>query len=204
LVWKETLMALTTDWGYSKMQESEKNQFNCGFISRLNERCWLFYKDPKWLFTHLFQHFSERFPRHFIFANFQCLRCGQCCDDERSVYKEDIKRWIIDLRFDILQHVDCFDKGWCADHINLEPCEDCDNAGKEIVGIYDGRCPFVRKVRNKPYYECRIHDTETEECSGYLCEKSLPVAHLNWFDVDDLIQRIGLERYRSLTKKKQL
>lgn len=110
-----------------------------------------------------------------------------------------------DLRYDILEHVDCFEKGWCINHSDLvEPCEDCDNAIKEIVtDSYSGRCPFVRKVRNKPYYECRIHDTSTEECRGYLCEKSLPVAHLNWIDVEDLIQRIGLKQYRSLTKRER-
>jgi len=175
----------------------------CVFNSGLLERdFWLHFKEPREIFIHLFQHFNSKFPKHFIFANFQCLRCGVCCNDEKGVYKEDIERWIMDLRFDILEHIDCFDKGWCVNHINLEPCEDCDSAIKEIVSIYNGKCPFVRKVRNKPYYKCRIHDTKPEECSGWLCDKSLPVAHLNWTGVEDLIQGIGLMRYKTLIKRK--
>ena len=43
MVWKETLMAWTMDWGYGKTQDAKRTKFNCGFISRLNERCWLYY-----------------------------------------------------------------------------------------------------------------------------------------------------------------
>jgi len=203
MVWKETLMAMTADWGISKIRKLEEIEFNCGFISRLSERCWLYYKDPRWLFTHLFFHFNERFPKHFIFANFQCLRCGECCNDQRAVYREDIETWMIDLRYDILEHVDCFEKGWCTSHCDLvEPCDDCDDTIKEIVtNSYSGRCPFVRKVRNKPYYKCRIHDTRPEECRGYLCEKSLLIAYLNWDDIEELIREIGIEQLRSLWKR---
>ena len=188
------------------MYEIRDEKISCTFNSRLFERdFWLYFNDPRQIFVYFYQHFNSKFPKHFIFANFQCLRCGECCNHERSVYKEDIERWITDLRFDILGHVDCFDKNdQCINQIDIEPCEDCDNTIKEIVtDHWSGRCPFVRKVKNKPYYKCRIHDTGTEECSGYLCEKSLPFAHLNWVDVEDLIQKIGLEQYRSLTKQKR-
>lgn len=203
MVWKETLMAMTADWGFCKKREP-KEKFECGFVSRLNERCELHYKNPKWLFTYLFQHLNERFPKHFLFANFQCLRCGELCGEAKDVYREDVKRWMIELRFDILEHVDCWSKrGFCIGLSDLfEPCDGC-KGGELVTFSKNWKCPFLRKVRNKPYYECRIHETTIEECRGYLCEKSVPVAHLNWIDVDDLIGRIGLEQYRLLRARKR-
>jgi hypothetical protein len=38
-----------------------------------------------------------------------------------------------------------------------------------------------------------------ETCLGYLCRKSLPVAHLKWKDVDELIGKIGLSGYTELS-----
>jgi len=204
MVWKRTVMALTTDWGLSKTQESEKTGFNCGFVSRLNDRCWLSYKDPNWLFTYLFIYFNDRFPKHFVFANFQCLRCGELCGDQKEVYREDIERWMIELQYDILCYVECWSKnGFCADLSDLpEPCEDC-QGGVILTSSSSGRCPFVRKVRNKPYYKCRIHDTSSEECSGYLCEKSVPISNLKFADIEGLINKIGLRRYKVLVKQKR-
>jgi hypothetical protein len=112
------------------------------------------------------------------------------------VDEEDIKRWITEGRFDILQHVECFEKdSLCGNIIEIEQCEDCENTGKEIVAnAGSGRCPFVRKVRKKLFYKCRIHSTKTEECRGYLCEKSLSFAHLNYNDVEELIALVGMEQ----------
>jgi hypothetical protein len=205
MVWKETVLALATDWGFSKTQTSEQATFGCGFVSRLNDRCCLSYKDPGWLFTHLFMHFNDRFPKHFFFANFQCLRCGQSCTDERLVDEEDIRRWVAEGRYDILQHVECFQKDeWCANVIDIEQCGDCENTGKEIVtNSYSGRCPFVRKVRKKPCYKCRIQSTKTEECSGYLCEKSLSFAHINYHCIEELIALMSQERFVSLLQKQR-
>jgi hypothetical protein len=203
MVWKRTVMALATDWGFSKTQGSEEATIHCGCVSRLNDRCDLSYKDPKWLFTYLFTYFIGRFPKHFVFANFQCLRCGQLCGDEKNVYREDIKRWMIELRYDILCHVQCWSKDdFCANLSNLsEPCENC-RGGMIVTLSLSGRCPFVRKVRKKPYYECRIHDTSPEECSGYLCEKSVPISNLNFVDIEDLINKIGLKCYDLLVKNR--
>ena len=183
---------------------SIEEKFLCTFNSRLLDRdFWLHFNDPREIFIYQYQHFSSDFPKHFIFANFRCLRCGECCDHGRTVFKEDIERWTNDLEFDILEHVYCSKKrGWCITHVDVEPCEDCGSA-EIVTRRWSMRCPFVRKVRNKPYYRCGIHDTLPEECSGYLCMKSLPVAHLNWTDVDELIQSIGLEQYRALTKRNQ-
>lgn len=43
--------------------------------------------------------------------------------------------------------------------------------------------------------------TVPEECPGYLCEKSLPIAHINWVGVDDLIHKIGIEKFGFTIKK---
>jgi hypothetical protein len=65
---------------------------------------------------------------------------------------------------------------------------DCEHSAKYIEPeSVDKGCPFLRRVRGKPYYECCIHDSTPETCSGYLCQKSLPFAHLRWKSVDELI-----------------
>jgi len=133
----------------------------------------------------------------------KCLRCGECCDNERTVYRSDIERWMTIGRFDILKHVFCSKKwDWCINHVYDEPCEDCSSA-KIVSASWSLRCLLLRKVPNKPYYTCRIHNTKPEECLGYFCEKSLPVAHLDWVDVENLIQKIGIEQYKSLIGRKR-
>jgi len=198
MVWKKATM-------YAKKDED----FDMWTSSRFNYDYGLDYQDPLQVFK-LVQHFSLKFPRHFIFGNFQCLWCGECCNWERSyVYRDDIKRWIKESRYDILRHVRC---SKCSDarpvscanrflHYNFQnPCENCQ--GGNIYPLYDGKCTFLTKVRNKPYYKCGIHDTTPEECSEWLCGKSLPISHLNWDNIEDIIQKIGIERYNSLIKGK--
>ena len=192
MVWKKTLMCLT------------KGHFGVVtvpwlFEDLIGKRYLLL--NSRWVFEHLFLHFNDRFPKHLFFANFQCLRCGDCCNHERTVYRKDIERWITTRRFDILEHVFCSRKwGRCINHIGDEPCEGCRSA-EIVANSWSFRCPFVRKVPNKLNYTCRIDDTKPEECSEHLCEKSLPVANLDWTSVEELIQKIGIERYKSLIKK---
>jgi len=179
-------------------------EMECTFASRLLDRNSLILTDDILkIFQELRFTFNDRFPKHFCFANFQCLRCGQRCNDQRVVRTEDIRRWFNEERFDILEHVYCYEKGdFCGAITYIDPCNNCSTTSKDIVtNRPSARCPFVRKVRNKPYYKCRIHGTKTEECAGYLCMKSVPVAHLNWNDVDELIAMIGLEKYLDLTKE---
>lgn len=176
----------------------------CQFVARLFERdFWILTEDLRNLFLHLLHSFNHRFPKHFLFANFRCIQCGRCCDHERNVDTEDIQRWLVERRIDILAHVDCLDKhACCAEVVNYAPCHSCSRATKEIVAFTStGRCPFVRKVSGKPYYKCRIHTTKPEECSGYLCEKSIPVANLNWNGIDELISMIGLQKYGVLASQ---
>jgi len=56
---------------------------------------------------------------------------------------------------------------------------------------------LCRKTTGKPYYYCRIQSAKKNipVCKAYLCSKPLPVAHLNYEDVDELIELIGVDRY---------
>jgi len=169
---------------------------------------WLLSGEYQWIFINLYQHFSVKFPRHFIFANFQCIRCGRCCNwDGRHAHREDIARWIEQERYDILSYVLCLEHTkdklvTCADHLlrsdKQSVCKNC--RGGDIVPVNVGKCPFIVRARNEPYYECRIQNAKPMECSEYLCDKSLPVSHLDWKVVKDLIQKIGIKHYRSLVK----
>jgi len=174
----------------------------CESVDRLFKRDLdIFTDDFLFLFSRLLPSFNQRCPKHFLFANFRCLQCGQCCDDERSVYVEDIERWLLEERFDILGYVDCFQRdAFCGSVITDRICDDCHKTGKDLITHTDsGRCPFVRKVGNKPYYKCRIQTTKPEECLGHLCLKSFPVAHLTWNSIGELISMIGLQEYLNLT-----
>lgn len=193
------------------MRSRKKDEdFSVWTNSRFNDDYRLDYQDPLQVFL-MVQHYNLRFPRHFIFGNFQCLKCGECCHwDGRDVYRSDIKRWIVESRYDVLRYVDCSKYSDvrlipCARRFlhydEQNPCENCD--GGNIYPSDGGKCPFLRKERNKPYYTCRIHETTLKECSEYLCEKSLPIVHLNWDNVEDLIRKIGIEQFEHYQKKKK-
>jgi len=158
------------------------------------------------LFTTLVPTFNSRFPKHFFFANFRCLQCGSCCRyyvPPIKICDEEIERWIREGRGDILGHVWCFRKeGYCAQRVSKNSiCADCRLGIKQIErrSAKGKGCPFLRRVAAKPYHECVVHNTSPETCLGYLCQKSLPVAHLNWKNVDELIAKLGLPAYRKLT-----
>ena len=64
-------------------------------------------------------------------------------------------------------------------------------------------CHLCRKVRGKPYRYCKIQSAKDHLpiCKAYLCSKSIPVAHLNYKDVDELIEMIGIHGYYSLIER---
>ena len=196
MVWKRTLAYSFSGLG--------RESFFCTFYSRLFERDWsILVEDPRWLFVHI-GSFRERFPRHFVFGNFECLRCGGCCEGVRDVSSGDVEGWMFGQKREVLGHVSCWSRdGTCASVSDLsEPCEGCDG-GQIMANGWSGRCPFLRKVRNKPYYGCRIHDALTEECSGFLCDKSWPIAHLDWDSIEELIEKFGVEGLRRLWGRKE-
>ena len=153
-----------------------------------------YFEDP-WDMLRLGFHFldEKHFPKHFIFANFQCLRCGLCCKNYECVPVEgsQVRKWELEGREDILKYVVIY--GLLKN-------------GNPIAEIYPRGitgCPFCRKVKGKPYYCCKIQSVKEylPVCKAYLCSKSIPVAHLNYDDIDELIEIIGLESYYSLIER---
>jgi hypothetical protein len=128
---------------------------------------------------------QKRFPQHIIFANFQCLRCGLCCKNHDGVEVSTslIEDWNLEGRYDILRYVD-----------------------KDLGEIYPEKgsgCPFCRKATGKPYFNCKIqrYKERIVDCRPYLCSKSVPVAQINFRDVDELIVLFGIEKYYKLIEK---
>ncbi len=148
-------------------------------------------KHPKDVFHLRFYLDEKHFPRHLVFGNFHCLRCGLCCRNYECVpvLGEQVEKWISEDREDILKRV------W---HIQLP-------GGHVKAEIVDGwlGCPLCRKVRGKPYYYCRIEDAKAflPICKAYVCSKSIPVAHLNYRDIEELIEVIGLDAYYALIER---
>lgn len=136
---------------------------------------------------------EKRFPQHLFFANFQCLRCGLCCKKYTGIDvldKAAIKKWKETSREDVLEHLTVlFDdpEGFFRAEINQEK----------------PGCPLICKMDGKTYFGCGIH-TEKDSlpiCSSYICNKSIPVGHLDFADVDELIKKIGFDRYKELIDK---
>jgi len=91
--------------------------------------------------------------------NFNCKQCGRCCINLsdaycNSVLDEDVERWKLEDRYDILKFVDqssFFNDIW----INQE-------TGEEL-----GRCPWLKRLPNNDKYICRIHHTKPTHCRNY-------------------------------------
>lgn len=150
------------------------------------------FKTPEDMFRLRFYLNDKHFPQHFVFANFQCLRCGLCCKnyEDVEVEEEQIRNWTLENREDILKYVD------------IIPLQD-GHIHAEIVPPSWTGCPLCRKARGKPYYSCKINYAKSHVpvCKAYLCSKSIPVAHIDYKNVDELINIIGLESYYSLIER---
>ena len=89
---------------------------------------------------------------------FNCKQCGHCCMNLSGAYynfvlDEDVDRWELEGRYDILKFVD--QSSFCNDiWINQE-------TGEEL-----GRCPWLKKLPDKKYI-CRIHHTKPAHCRNY-------------------------------------
>jgi Fe-S-cluster containining protein len=111
----------------------------------------------------------------------KCERCGSCCvqlGDLFNVSKEDIERWVNEMRSDILWYCDgwndsCFDmllsdRGglirYLSEGLNMEMWFNPQN-GYELF-----LCPFLRKTYGKAQFECLIHNTKPDLCRDYICD----------------------------------
>jgi Fe-S-cluster containining protein len=91
---------------------------------------------------------------------FECQRCGACCLEYSGLtaHPNDIERWEAEYREDILQYADMFIYAVFGEaDLWIHP-----ETGQELY-----RCPFLRKVRNKPLYRCRIYETRPLSCQGF-------------------------------------
>jgi Fe-S-cluster containining protein len=91
---------------------------------------------------------------------FECQRCGGCCFrfSELTAFPEDIDRWVDEGREDILQYADEYMYSLIgAADLWIDP-----ETGEPLR-----RCPFLRKVRNKPMYRCLIYDTRPGQCRSF-------------------------------------
>lgn len=162
-----------------------------GFLDEYFPLC--YFKNLKDIFYSNLYVGRKNIPKHFVFANFQCLRCALCCKnyDAVQVFPEQIKKWESEGRDDILKYI------WAL------PRKNGTIFVAEICSHDLGGCPLCRKVRGTPYYYCGIRSAKKNlpACKVYLCSKSLPVAHLNYEDVEELIKIIGLESYYALIER---
>lgn len=150
-----------------------------GFIPRAS------FEDPRDVFN-IGLHLDEKhFPKHFFFANFQCLRCGLCCKnhDWIQVSPELVLIWYAEGRENVLKYVD-------KDSLKIIP--------DKWIG-----CNLCRRVNHKPYYYCRVNEDKELifDCKVYICSKGIPVSHLDFKDIDELIGLIGLSAYYGLIEK---
>jgi Fe-S-cluster containining protein len=75
-----------------------------------------------------------------------------------SATGDDVKRWIKEGRWDILQWAGIFWNGDEPEGADLWVNEKGDEAS---------RCPFVRKDRGRKTYKCTIYDTRPKVCHDY-------------------------------------
>ncbi|MFH0861461.1 MAG: YkgJ family cysteine cluster protein [Candidatus Altiarchaeota archaeon] len=108
---------------------------------------------------------------------FVCSRCGDCCrywGGMASATDNDLRRWMLGGRKDILQYVEL---GIVADNgikfIRGDEWDGSDNrvianmfisprTKKEMIN-----CPFLIKETKKRTYKCKINDTKPDICREF-------------------------------------
>jgi Fe-S-cluster containining protein len=89
---------------------------------------------------------------------FKCIQCGACCRSFIPVTRQDVMRWVVEGRDDILEHIS-------TRELFIYPV-----SGDELA-----RCPFLKKQLQADVYIyiCSIHDTKPEACAGYPTSREL-------------------------------
>jgi Fe-S-cluster containining protein len=123
-------------------------------------------------------------------AQFECLRCGRCCKtagDVLHITQKDVDRWKTEGRNDILSKLFLVRLACTRCNVEWPPhtggkCPQC--GGSSVDGVYywldlkmpknwfaqlmgSPRCPFLKKIRNKSEYSCRINETKPEICREF-------------------------------------
>ena len=99
--------------------------------------------------------------------DFKCKQCGNCCLNLGDAFQTcaseaDVRSWEDEGRDDVPQWVDpiVFGDQFVYDiWINPKTGDDVDH------------CPWLRKLRGKDKYICRIHDVKPEHCRNYPISK---------------------------------
>jgi len=96
--------------------------------------------------------------------DFKCRQCGHCCLALYDAFTtcatdEDVSMWEREGRKDILEWVDpiAICEGEAVYDIWINP----------ITGEDVEKCPWLKKVRGKNKYICRIHDVKPKHCRDY-------------------------------------
>ena len=83
---------------------------------------------------------------------FKCVQCGSCCHSYIPVTQQDLLRWAVQGRDDILAHVS-------TRELFIHPVPRDELA----------RCPFLQELQQEDVYVyiCAIHDTKPEVCAEF-------------------------------------
>ena len=124
----------------------------------------------------------------------ECLHCGKCCTElgqiQMIVSSNDIRRWIEEGEWDILERVNlcfgithrfhsCFDKILMDN--DLKQCRICHGGDVYNEAKTSTRCVFLKKTRNKNEYKCSIEETKPDHCRSWEVgwHVNCPQNHLN-------------------------
>jgi Fe-S-cluster containining protein len=123
----------------------------------------------------------------FDVKGFKCKRCGRCCQEAGAslpLTLDDIKRWNITGRKDILEFLFFFEIRSCPRCQSEYPSEKtiCDKCGSQlecetallgdiwidpVTNTELHHCPFLKKKENAKTYECTIYDTRPVICRNF-------------------------------------
>jgi len=185
MVWKENLLVDGKPESFAEFLD----RFEGAFESRDPEE---FFRFVTLVFPDTVQLMKGRteLPKHYLFANIQCLRCSLCCSNYQAppVDPRIVDALRKDGRHDVVEHVSVLTPEGGGVYVNLDASLN--------------HCSFSVQVEGKPYYACRIHGYKRflKPCRVYLCSKSLPVADIEYSSIDELIEKIGLEAYYRLVE----
>jgi len=100
---------------------------------------------------------SQQMPTMRRQASTECRRCGTCCQIHFSVYalEEDIARWKVEGREDILRLLDDEEVAWAGDQLV-----------STITGESLSPCPFLQGDGIR--FSCAIHPTRPRICREFL------------------------------------
>jgi Fe-S-cluster containining protein len=83
-------------------------------------------------------------------SDLKCVRCGACCRGYVPVTEDDLSRWILESRTDILHHV-------LPHEMIIGP----------LPRDEDARCPFLVSLPDLGITLCSIYKTRPEACASF-------------------------------------